>query len=159
MSTYYWGPNGYLYYDPLLLKAECGEKASRESAIAALIALSREVDVGMGTIILGILFAGFFAAVGVLLFFAMGGGGGFTRLFPTLVPLLFVIFGLGIGGYIVVMAARLKSASRALRGLARMVDMGLVGPGEVCGKTALTLVELYKIKSVGVQPAGGLGAL
>lgn len=45
-------------------------------------------------------------------------------------------------------AARLKPAGRNSQGLAGIVETGLVGPEEVCGKTALTLVELYKINKV-----------
>ena len=42
-----------------------------------------------------------------------------------------------------------------LRRLARIVETGLVVPEEVCGKTALTLIEPYKYEC----SAGGLEAL
>lgn len=49
---------------PLLLKTGCGEKASRESAILIVLTIERG-DVGMGTVILGLLFPDFFTAIGI----------------------------------------------------------------------------------------------
>jgi len=119
-------------------RPSAGATVSRESAVAALSALSRELGVGVGGIVLVVVIMVLFVFMGAsMLGFTMFLGGLFT-----LVSLVFVLFGVGVALLMIRRISRLREASRALRELARMVQAGLIGPEEVCGKNVATLPEL-----------------
>lgn len=130
------------------LRLECGADATREGVAEGLRRLAAAVWPSRGgTAVMFLLFL-FMAIVMVgasLLLYAFS---------PQLAPvsLFLALFSFGLALRTLRESSRRSDPARALLGLAGLVEMGLVAPEEVCGRSVEELVGLYRRRSAGLPP-------